>query len=190
MAISLLEFLEEEGIRRDIQVFATDVGDRHALETARAGLYPESIESEVSQERLRRFFTKEEHTYRIKKSVRELCVFARQNITVDPPFSRVDLITCRNVLIYMSSMLQERLLPTFHFALNPGGYLVLGSAESVGSLDDLFELVSRPHKIYRRKEHGRRPQLTFAVDEWLRGAGSRPLMHGGVSATSRARSIV
>ncbi|HVQ41812.1 MAG TPA: CheR family methyltransferase, partial [Vicinamibacterales bacterium] len=181
VAIALLEFLGEEGIKRDVQVFATDVGDRLALETARAGVYPESIESEVSPERLRRFFTKDEHTYRIQKAVRELCVFARQNVTVDPPFSRVDLITCRNVLIYMSSPLQERLLPTFHFALSPGGYLVLGSAESVGSSTDLFELVSRPHKIYRRKEHGRRPQLTFAVDEWLNGAGTRPLTHGGVA---------
>ncbi len=181
VAITLLEFLEEEGSKHEIQIFATDVGDRVALETARAGVYPESIESEVSAERLRRFFTKEEHTYRIQKSVRELCVFARQNVTVDPPFSRVDLITCRNVLIYMSTPLQERLLPTFHFALNPGGYLVLGAAESVGSAGELFELVSRPHKIYRRNEHGRRPPLAFAIDEWLSGAGSRPMTHGGVA---------
>ena len=86
--------------------------------------------------------------------MRDLCVFARQNVTVDPPFSRVDLVTCRNVLIYMSPPLQERLLPVFHFALNPGGFLVLGLAETVGSFGDLFELTSRAHKIYRKKETG------------------------------------
>ena len=84
--------------------------------------------------------------------MRDLCVFARQNITVDPPFSRVDLVSCRNVLIYMSTALQERLLPVFHFALNRGGFLMLGTAETVGPFADLFELVSRAHKIYRRKQ--------------------------------------
>ena len=104
--------------------------------------------------------------------MRDLCVFARQNVTVDPPFSRVDLVTCRNVLIYMSPPLQERLLPVFHFALNPGGFLVLGLAETVGSFDDLFELTNRAHKIYRRKETASRPQLTFMADEWLAGTPS------------------
>jgi two-component system CheB/CheR fusion protein len=143
------------------------------LERARAGLYPESIESEVSAERLRRFFVKEDRGYRIQKSIRDFCVFARQNITVDPPFSHVDLVTCRNVLIYMSTALQERLLPLFHFALNPRGFLVLGMAETVGPHGDLFELVSRAHKIYRRKDSARRPQLTFLADEWLAGVGPR-----------------
>ena len=99
-----------------------------------------------ARERLRRFFIKEDRHYRIQKSVRDLCIFARQNVTVDPPFSRVDLVTCRNVLIYMSPPLQERLVPVFHFALNPGGFLVLGVAETVGSFDDLFELTNRAHK--------------------------------------------
>ena len=92
-------------------------------------------------------------------------MFARQNVTVDPPFSRVDLITCRNALIYMSSPLQERLLPAFHFALNGGGFLVLGKAETVGSYDDLFSLTNRAHKIYRKKEAASRPPLTFMADE-------------------------
>ena len=116
---------------------------------------------------------REERGYRIQKAVRDMCVFARQNVTVDPPFSRVDLISCRNVLIYMSPVLQERLLPVFHFALNPGGFLVLGQAETVGPFGDLFELADRAHKIYRRKESASRPQLTFLADEWLTGMPAR-----------------
>ena len=92
---------------------------------------------------------------------------------MDPPFSRVDLVTCRNVLIYMSPRLQERLVPVFHFALNPGGFLVLGLAETVGSFDDLFELTNRAHKIYRKKETASRPQLSFMPDEWLAGAPAK-----------------
>ena len=173
IAIALLEFLDTARTRRSIQVFATDLGDPSFLERARAGLYPESIEAEVSAERLQRFFVKEERHYRIQKSVRDLCVFARQNVTVDPPFSRVDLVSCRNVLIYMSPHLQERLLPVFHFALNPGGFLVLGLAETVGSFDDLFDLTNRVHKIYRKKETASRPPLSFMAEDWLAGRHRR-----------------
>ena len=138
------------------------------------GVYPESIEAEVSPGAAAPLLHKEDRTYRIQKNVRDMCVFARQNVTVDPPFSRVDLITCRNVLIYMSPALQQRLLPVFHFALNPGGFLVLGPAETVGALGDLFELVNRAHKIYRKKETAQRPPLTFMADDWLAGrAGAR-----------------
>ena len=173
IAMALLEFLDTAKTKRSIQIFGTDLGDPSFLDKARAGLYPESIEAEVSPERLRRFFVKEDRHYRIQKSVRDLCVFARQNVTVDPPFSRVDLVTCRNVLIYMSPPLQERLLPVFHFALNPGGFLVLGLAETVGSFDDLFDLTNRTHKIYRKKETASRPQLTFMPDEWLAGTPAK-----------------
>jgi two-component system, chemotaxis family, CheB/CheR fusion protein len=167
LTIVLLEFLAAANLRRDVQVFATDLCDAATLDRARNGVYPENIESEVSPERLRRFFVKSEGKYRIQKSVRDLCVFARQNLTVDPPFSRVDLVSCRNVLIYMSTALQERLLPVFHFALNRGGFLVLGMAETPGPSTDLFEPASREHKIYRRKDNGRRVQLTFLADQWL-----------------------
>jgi two-component system CheB/CheR fusion protein len=179
LAIALLEFLEEAKIKRDIQIFATDLGDPAALERARAGVYPEGIESEVSPERLRRFFVKDERTYRIQKSVRDLCVFARQNITVDPPFSRVDLVTCRNVLIYMSTPLQQRLLPMFHFAINQKGFLVLGGAETIGPYADLFELTSRTSKIYRRKDSTHRPQLAFMSDQWMAGP---PARHAGADS--------
>jgi two-component system CheB/CheR fusion protein len=106
--------------------------------------------------------------------VRDLCVFARQNLTVDPPFSRVDLLTCRNVLIYMSPALQQRLFPVFHFALNPGGFLVLGAAETVGSFSDHFELISRAHKIYKKTDTASRVPLTFLTDRWLAGVAPRP----------------
>ena len=179
LAIALLEFLESVNAVGDIQIFATDLGDPAVLDRARSGVYPESIESEVSSERLRRYFTKEDRTYRIDKRVRDVCVFARQNITVDPPFSRVDLVSCRNVLIYMSTAMQDRLLPVFHFALNQHGFLMLGHAETVGPFADLFELVSRRHKIYRRKQSSRRPQLTFMADEWLAGLVARPVGRSG-----------
>ena len=123
-----------------MQIFATDLSDQAALEKARMGLYPESIQSELSAERLRRFFMREEHMYRIAKPLRDLCVFARQNVAADPPFSHVDLISCRNLLIYLSPPLQMRVLPSFHYALNTPGFLVLGSAETIGDQGDLFEL--------------------------------------------------
>ena len=173
LAIALLEFLSASKQPQEIQVFATDLGDPAALDQARNGVYPANIESEVSPERLAQFFTKTDRGYRIQKSVRDLCVFARQNITVDPPFSRVDLISCRNVLIYMSTPLQERLLPVFHFALNRGGFLVLGVAETAGPSADLFEPASRTHKIYRRRDSLRRAQLTLLLEQWLPEAGTR-----------------
>jgi two-component system CheB/CheR fusion protein len=143
-------------------------------------VYPESIEADVSPERLRRFFTKDERTYRIQKQIRDMCVFARQNITVDPPFSRVDLVTCRNVLIYMSPPLQDRLLPVFHFALNSGGFLVLGLAETVGSFADLFELVDGTQKIYRRRDAAQRAPLSFMSEPWISGSVTR--RHGPSAA--------
>ena len=173
IAMALLEYLDTAKSKRSIQIFATDLGDPTSLDKARAGLYPETIAAEVSPERLRRFFTKEDDHYRIQKSVRDLCVFARQNVTADPPFSRVDLLTCRNVLIYMSTGLQEKLLPIFHFALNTGGFLVLGVAETIGPFADLFEVVNQEHKIYRRKDASSRPPLTFMADDWLTGATAK-----------------
>ena len=193
IAIALVEYLEGIHSQRAIQIFATDLGDAASLERARAGIYPESIEADLSPERLRRFFVKEERTYRITKAIREMCVFARQNVTVDPPFSHVDLITCRNVLIYMSPPLQERLLPIFHFALNRGGYLVLGVAEAAGSSSDLFELINRTQKIYRRREGVPRPQLNFMSDEWLAAtpqARPRPGGHGPADVQREADRVL
>src|SRR5262245_30624161 len=151
IAMSLVEFFDDKPARPPIQIFATDISDPAILDKARAGLYPDNIEAEVSPERLRRFFFKEDHTYRIEKSIRDMCVFARQNLISDPPFSHVDMVSCRNVLIYLSAPLQKRVLPTFHYALNSPGFLVLGGSETVGEYGDLFELIERPNRIYRKK---------------------------------------
>jgi two-component system CheB/CheR fusion protein len=177
MAMALTEVMDEHRASLRLQVFATDVGDTASLDFARAGVYPESIEAEVSPERLRRFFVKEGQHYRVQKFLRECCVFARQNVTVDPPFSRVDLVSCRNVMIYMSVPLQDRLLPVFHFALNRNGVLVLGGAESIGRHTELFDVVDRNHKIFRRKEGPRRASLTFMTNEWSKPSLVQPAVH-------------
>jgi PAS domain S-box-containing protein len=174
LAIALWEFLGEKPVRPPIQVFATDLSDTVSLEKARAGLYPESIEAEVSPERLRRFFSKEDGKYRINKSIRDLCVFAKQNIVGDPPFSRVDLISCRNVLIYLAPPLQERVLPTFHYALNPTGFLMLGTSETVGAFSDLFHVVDKKHKIYRKKPTAFWQYPHFNAADYLAGVPGEP----------------
>ena len=151
LAIALLEFLADAPVRPPIQIFATDLSDPAAIEKARVGIYPESIEADVSAERLHRFFRREDHGYRVEKAIRDLCVFARQDVTADPPFSHLDLISCRNLLIYLATPLQKRVLQTFHYALDTPGFLVLGSSETVGESSGLFEPVDRSHRIYRRK---------------------------------------
>ena len=150
IAILLREQMEEIKQEYKLQVFATDL-DSNAIETARTGVYPESIASDVSPERLRRFFTKHENSYQVTKAVRDTLVFAEQNVIKDPPFSRLDLISCRNLLIYMEADLQKRLLPLFHYALRDDGYLFLGSSESIGEANSLFEVVNRRWKLYRSK---------------------------------------
>lgn len=149
--IALLEYLGDDIANVTIQVFASDI-DENALAKARAGIYPEQISAEISQERLRRFFTKVSQGYQISKRIRDLCVFAPQSIIKDPPFSHQDLIACRNMLIYMGNVLQRKILQTLHYALSPGGYLFLGNSETVGSSADLFALADKTHKIYKRKD--------------------------------------
>jgi two-component system CheB/CheR fusion protein len=151
LAIALLEFLERHDAQgRSIKVFATDVSDA-VIAKARAGWFGQHLKAEVSPERLRRFFDPEGDGYRIHADVRELCVFARQDATRDPPFSKLDLISCRNVLIYLGAHLKARLLPTFHYALEEDGFLLLGTAESVGSASDLFSAVDARRGIHVRK---------------------------------------
>ncbi|BAY28216.1 signal transduction histidine hinase [Nostoc carneum NIES-2107] len=150
LAISLLEFLADQVMNTSIQIFATDVNEA-VIEIARMGLYKLSQVTEVSPERLRRFFVQVEGGYQISKPVRELCIFARQNLIADPPFSHLDLITCRNVLIYLGSPIQKKLLPIFHYGLRPTGFLMLGTSETVGEFANLFTLVDRKFKIYSRK---------------------------------------
>lgn len=150
-AIALTELLSELRLEVPIQVFGTDLSE-NAIQRARAGIYKESISSDVSEIRLRRFFHKVTGGYQISKSIRDMCVFARQNVFSDPPFSRMDLISCRNVLIYLSTVLQKRVIPIFHYALKPAGFLLVGNTEGlVGSGSEIFDVVDRKTKIYRKK---------------------------------------
>src|SRR5216683_1564460 len=150
IAMAFVEAAEKAPRMRKLQVFATDLNDA-LLDKARHGLYAKSLTQDVSPERLRRFFVEEEGGYRISKPLREMVVFARQNLISDPPFSRMDLISCRNLLIYLEPSLQQKALPTFHYALKPDGFLFLGASESIGSFTELFEPVDKKHKIYSRK---------------------------------------
>ena len=151
--IALTEFLETRKKARDdveIQLFATDANSA-SIARARAGRYPESIALDVSPERLRRFFVKVDGQYQVIKSLRDATVFAVHNVATDPPFSRLDLLTCRNLLIYLGQDLQKRVLPSFHYAMKPTGFLVLGNAETPGTFSDLFAPVDRTHRIYARR---------------------------------------
>ncbi len=150
IAIVLTEFLEEHGATCGIQIFATDLSDS-VIERARAGVYLENAVSGVSPERLRRFFISRDRAYQIVQSIRSACVFAKQDLTKDPPFSRIDLVSCCNLLIYLGPLLQKRAISLFHYALKPGGFLVLGSSESIGSYADSFQTVDRKQRIYSKK---------------------------------------
>ncbi|MEH2068436.1 MAG: chemotaxis protein CheB [Nostoc sp.] len=150
IAICLLEYLTGLGINPPVLIFATDINEV-AIEKARSGIYKPSQLADVSQQRLERFFIKVEGGYQVSQPVRELCVFARQNLIADPPFSRLDLITCRNVLIYLGNSLQKKLLPLFHYGLKPTGYLMLGTSETVGEFTELFNLIEKKYKIYSSK---------------------------------------
>src|SRR5437870_2969607 len=147
LAICILETLGSRLSKMRIQIFGTDLSES-VIEHARLGIYSSAIEKDVSTTRLKRFFVKRDGTYQIHRNVRDICTFARQNIAADPPFSRLDLISCRNVLIYLSPELHKRCIPQFHYALNAGGYLILGPAESVGLYDALFKLADKKNKIY------------------------------------------
>jgi two-component system, chemotaxis family, CheB/CheR fusion protein len=148
LAIVLRELIEEKHRTVDVQIFATDI-DESAIAIARGATYPKSIAADVGAERLRRFFFEEGTEYRVAKSIREMVVFAVQNMVRDPAFTRLDLLSCRNVLIYLEAPLQDRLTATFHYALKPGGILFLSPSESVGGDGELFRPVDRRWKIYR-----------------------------------------
>ena len=153
LAILLAERQEEMKRSFKLQIFATDI-DARAIATARVGLYPASIAADLSPERLARFFTPEpDHSaYRIHKSIRDMLVFSEHDVIKDPPFSKLDLISCRNLLIYMGGDLQKKLIPLLHYALNPGGMLLLGTSETVGEFDDLFAVLDRKLKMYQRRD--------------------------------------
>lgn len=169
-AMSLMEFLGDERTEAPVQVFGTDLSES-AIQRARAGMYKESIEADVTPTRLRRFFHKSDTGYQISKTIRDLCIFSTQNVFSDPPFSRMDLVSCRNVMIYLSQTLQKRVIPIFHYALNPTGFLMIGSTEGLlGAGAELFEMVDKKQKIYRKRLVSTPVTFGFSV-----GAGGREL---------------
>ncbi len=153
LAILLQERMEAIKATNTVQVFATDI-DSVAIATARLGIYPESLDVDLSPERLARFFSREPDGggYRVHKRIRDLLIFSEQDVIKDPPFSKLDLICCRNLLIYLGADLQKKVIPLFHYALNPDGRLFLGTSEGVGEFSDLFAVLDRKSKLYQRKE--------------------------------------
>ncbi|MCC5815273.1 MAG: PAS domain-containing protein, partial [Leptospira sp.] len=159
IAILMLEYMEYLKQNFHIQIFATDI-DPRAIATARSGIYPKSITADINQERIERYFSSIPNgredgldSYQINKNIRDMLIFSEQNIIKDPPFSRLDLISCRNLMIYLSNELQKKLIPLFHYALNPNAFLFLGTSESVSDYTDLFQSLDRKSKIYLRKEN-------------------------------------
>ena len=150
LAMTLLEFLGDRAASFQVQIFGTDLNEK-GIQKARTGVYRESIADEISPERMARFFVKVEEGYRINKAVRDMCVFARQNLANDPPFSQMNVVACRNLLIYIQPLLQKKIIPILHYALKPSGFLVLGSAESVSAFPELFSTVDKKHKIYAKR---------------------------------------
>ncbi len=160
LAIAFREAVEEIKPARNyrLQIFATDL-DKDAIDKARQGIYPLNISADVSIERLERFFVKDaHHSLRISREIRETIVFAPHNVIMDPPFTKLDIIVCRNLLIYMEQELQQKLFPLFHYSLNPGGLLFLGTAESIGSFTYLFEVVDAKARIFRKLPYGHRAE--------------------------------
>ncbi|HVS75309.1 MAG TPA: CheR family methyltransferase, partial [Steroidobacteraceae bacterium] len=162
LAIALTEYVTETGGLVPLMVYATDLNNA-GIEKARMGLYPKSIASDISPERLRRFFVEVDGGYRVSKAIRDVCIFARHNVLADPPFSRMDLISCRNVMIYMEAGLQRKLLPLLHYALKPAGFLFLGPSETIGASRDLFELEDAKAKIYSKKAVAPRLEYAFPL---------------------------
>jgi two-component system, chemotaxis family, CheB/CheR fusion protein len=185
LAICLMERAAELKVNPVVKIFATDLSER-ALEVARTGRYLDSIVQDVSAERLQRFFTMADGRYQVSKAVRELCVFARHDLGQDPAFSNMDLIACRNVLIYLEPQLQERVLDNFHYALRPGGHLVLGGSETVGASSLLFEAVDKKHRIYSRKATTRHPSLLFGAGQPPKASGARAPRAAAARASVRA----
>jgi two-component system CheB/CheR fusion protein len=169
VAMLLIEAVASTGAPRPVQVFASDVDDR-ALEVGRAGLYAESIAKVISADRLERFFTRQGQKYQVTKQLREAVVFSRQDLIADPPFSKLDLVSCRNVLIYIEPAVQRKILSLFSFALNTGGYLFLGKSEGIADMGNLFEPVSKQQRIYRLIRPGCRAVAAFPLH-----TGGRPV---------------
>lgn len=186
LAILLLEYASQLSQPPEILIFASDI-DEAGITTARAGSYPEAIEADVSPERLRSFFTKEAGGYLINQEVRDLVLFAHQNVIKDPPFSHLDLISCRNLLIYLGREVQKQVFDLFHFALRSGGFLFLGGSESVNDEGDLFETIDKKHRIFRTKriEGIRRSLPSLPLEEPISRRLNRIMPNTGNNTTAQ-----
>ncbi|MFZ1220004.1 MAG: CheR family methyltransferase, partial [Chthoniobacterales bacterium] len=175
IAMLLCEHAERLEQPPSIQIFATDL-DEHAIQDARAGLYPTTIEADVSQKRLRRFFDRDPARYRVKKTLREKVLFAAHNLLRDPPFSRVDLVSCRNLLIYLNRTAQEQVFDLFHFALKPGGLLFIGGSETGSNVQSLFSAMDQKHRLFVRRSV---PRPSWRVPALPSGSGTEALARAG-----------
>src|SRR6266404_2925740 len=184
VAMALLEFLGDKASQIPIQFFGTDVSET-SVTRARNGVYPENIQGDVSPERLRRFFTKVEDGYRVSKSIRDTCIFAQHNLLSDPPFSQMNLICCRNLLIYLEPVLQSKVISLFHYALRPDGFLVLGSSEGLGAITGLFAVEDRSHKIFSRKIGAAHQAVPFSLD-----SQTERMEYGSVGITAKSPDAV
>ncbi len=186
IAISLLEYLEEQKMGYRIQIYGTDVGES-IIKKARAGVYSEAIEKHVSKQRLDRFFVKDPDGYKIGKVVRDCCAFSVQDVTIDPPIHRLDLLSCRNLMIYLAAPAQQRLMETFFYALNSNGFLLLGSSESVGPASSFFSTADEKNKIYLKRTTATPPRrfLQALGTNKNKGVDLDPFAHQKMSGDSR-----
>jgi two-component system CheB/CheR fusion protein len=195
LAILLREALDELKPKGNlqIQIFATDL-DKDAIEKARQGVFPSNISADVSAARLKRFFTKEEHGYRVRKEIRELVIFAPQNLILEPPFTKLDILSCRNLLIYLTTDVQKKLIPLFHYSLNPGGILFQGSAETIGDFTKLFTPLVGKSRIFRRTESVLRPEQIVFPSSFTAGppfiSEARPATNPPASLQALADQLV
>ncbi len=180
LAITLMEFLGARADSLRIQIFGTDINEKGIVK-ARSGIYPDDAMKNVSADRVAKFFTSVAGGYRVNKAIRDLCIFARQDVSKDPPLSRLDLISCRNFLIYVQPELQERIISTLHYALNPTGYLLLGNAESAASYPQMFTPLNKKSKIYSKKVGNHRQQRMLKT--------SRPPIQTNASLAAKAPPI-
>lgn len=180
LAMTVLEYLGDRAATFQVQIFGTDLNEK-GIQKARAGIYSASIAEEISAERMQRFFVKVEEGYRVNKAVRDMCVFARQNLAGDPPFSQMNLVACRNLLIYAQPVLQKKIVPILHYALKPSGFLVLGSSESISTFPDLFSVVDKKHKIYAKNPVASRLHYDFVQSYYPK--------RSGIEATGKPSSV-
>lgn len=184
LAILVLEYLSQNGLDTPVQIFGTDASEQ-SIETARLAIYPETIAGEIAPERLRRYFVKVDRGYQVSKRVRDACIFARQNLCADPPFSHIDILSCRNVMIYFNQVLQRQVMLTFHYALEPGGYMLLGMSEGLRDYGEVFSTVDRKHKIYLKSgahlPFSYDPPRTYAISQ-ATGSSRAPLVEMESSA--------